>query len=244
MTASEHANAEQGGAWEEFWREAPPVPGGVFWDAVPEAAVERHRPLFAPHFTGELPVLDLGCGNGRHSVALSRFYTPVLGIDISPAAVTLARRLPGAAAVDFRAEDLTDPKAAERLHAELGDSHVYVRGVIHQCTPEDRGRMAAAVARLAGDHGRAFVVEPSAAAKDTLLGLMKRPGGPPASLAAVFEHGIAPMAMADEQVPELFAAAGLGLLDSGPVPLTTTETEPDGSPVELPAQYLVLGRES
>jgi SAM-dependent methyltransferase len=37
------------------------------------------------------PVLDLGCGPGRHLVALRAGGVPALGVDISPAAVVLAR---------------------------------------------------------------------------------------------------------------------------------------------------------
>jgi SAM-dependent methyltransferase len=37
------------------------------------------------------PTLDIGCGPGRHVVALSELGVPTLGIDITPAAVRFAR---------------------------------------------------------------------------------------------------------------------------------------------------------
>jgi SAM-dependent methyltransferase len=37
------------------------------------------------------PALDVGCGPGRHVLALARMGVPALGIDISPFAVTVAR---------------------------------------------------------------------------------------------------------------------------------------------------------
>lgn len=40
----------------------------------------------------ESPVLDVGCGPGRHAAALRRFGHFALGIDTSPAAVEAARR--------------------------------------------------------------------------------------------------------------------------------------------------------
>lgn len=40
----------------------------------------------------EAPVLDIGCGPGRHVQALAERGTHVLGIDLSPAAVALCRR--------------------------------------------------------------------------------------------------------------------------------------------------------
>jgi SAM-dependent methyltransferase len=44
------------------------------------------------------PVLDLGCGPGRHLAALRASGTTALGVDLSPVAVRLARRR-GAAAI-------------------------------------------------------------------------------------------------------------------------------------------------
>jgi SAM-dependent methyltransferase len=47
-----------------------------------ESVLERARP----------PVLDVGCGPGRHVLALAERGVLALGIDITPAAVDLARR--------------------------------------------------------------------------------------------------------------------------------------------------------
>lgn len=38
------------------------------------------------------PVLDVGCGPGRHVLALTRRGTPALGLDVAPEAVRIARR--------------------------------------------------------------------------------------------------------------------------------------------------------
>lgn len=45
------------------------------------------------------PVLDVGCGPGRHVLALARRGVLALGVDLSPAAVALARRR-GARAIE------------------------------------------------------------------------------------------------------------------------------------------------
>jgi SAM-dependent methyltransferase len=46
--------------------------------------------------TGDLPVLDIGCGTGRHIAALGRRGTAALGLDLSPHLLALAaRRAPG-----------------------------------------------------------------------------------------------------------------------------------------------------
>jgi len=38
------------------------------------------------------PVLDIGCGPGRHAHALTQRGVPALGVDVAPSAVALARR--------------------------------------------------------------------------------------------------------------------------------------------------------
>jgi SAM-dependent methyltransferase len=45
------------------------------------------------------PVLDVGCGPGRHTVALGRRGVAVMGIDVAPGAVAVARRRGGAVTV-------------------------------------------------------------------------------------------------------------------------------------------------
>ncbi len=88
---------------------APAWPEAI-WDGTVEAAicvlgsdeivalpVERwHGPVLAEEATilarAESPVLDVGCGPGRHAAALRSFGHDALGIDSSAAAVRAARR--------------------------------------------------------------------------------------------------------------------------------------------------------
>lgn len=85
-------------------------------------------------------------------------------------------------------------------------------------------------------------MELSHAAKPVLAGLMGGPDGPPPKLAPVFRHGIAPGEVSDEAVPEYLRSAGLTVLASGRLPLTTTEYRPDGTRIELPSRWVVAGR--
>ncbi len=78
-------------AWEEYWRDAPTEPGGVLWDAPPQHTAGLHLPLFQGEFDPELPVLDVGCGNGTQSRYLARHFDRVIGVDLSHAAVARAR---------------------------------------------------------------------------------------------------------------------------------------------------------
>ncbi|MGW7005947.1 hypothetical protein ACWGCW_24855 [Streptomyces sp. NPDC054933] len=117
-----------------------------------------------------------------------------------------------------------------------------MRGVIHQREAVVRPTVAEAVATLIGERGRAFVVEPLSAAKTVLRGIAEGEGGPPPKLASVFSHGLTPGEVDDAAVPELLRGAGLSVLAQGPIELVMTEYRPDGSRIDLPAQWLVVGR--
>ncbi|MEV2215505.1 methyltransferase domain-containing protein [Streptomyces sp. NPDC050997] len=230
-------------AWEGFWREAPEEQGAVFWDAEPILTAGVHLALFEPHLADpSLPMLDLGCGNGTQTRFLADRFPHVIGADISAAALDHARRADPAGRARYRLLDAVEKGAAETLHAELGDANVYMRGVLHQADPEDRQALVDGLATLVGERGRTVLVELSESAKPVLLGLARSPEGPPPKLARVFRHGIAPGEVADDAIPGYLNTAGLTVLASGELPLTTTEYRPDGTRIELPSRWLVAGR--
>ena len=230
-------------AWEGFWSEAPGEEGAVFWDAEPALTAARHLALFEPHLLDPgLPLVDLGCGNGTQTRYFAGRFSHVIGTDLSAAALDHARRTDPADRVTYRQLDAGDKAGTQALHAEFGDANVYVRGVLHQCDPDNRQALADGIATLVGECGRAFLVEPSEAAGAMLRSLATGPAGPPPKLAPVIRHGIAPGRVADEKVPELLTAAGLTVPASGTLPLTTTEYGPDGTRIELPSLWCVAGR--
>ncbi|MFF8960963.1 class I SAM-dependent methyltransferase [Streptomyces sp. NPDC014894] len=240
-------------AWEGFWAEATGVPGEIFWDAEPELTAGLHLALYEPHVDHPgLTLVDLGCGNGTQTWFLADRFPRVLGADLSPAALALARRQvrprrygdAPSGTPRFRRLDIVDPAMVAQLREELGDDcNIYVRGVLHHLDPKDRQPFADAVAALVGTRGRAFAVEPAEAAARRLADLARQPSGPPPKLRPLLRHGLVPGAPAECDPPCLFTAAGLSVLASGELPLTTTEYEPDGSRVELPSRWLVVGRD-
>ncbi|MCX4680232.1 class I SAM-dependent methyltransferase [Streptomyces sp. NBC_01433] len=230
-------------AWESFWSEAPDDPGAVFWDAEPALTSGLHLALFEPHLmAADLPLVDLGCGNGTQTFFLAERLPRVTGVDLSAAALAHARRRDPLGAVPFREIDAADPGAVRRLHGELGDTHVYMRGVLHQCDPADRQPLIDSIATLVGERGRAFVVEPAEAAGAELSVLARRPAGPPPKLRPVLTHGIATGTVRDAALPQFIRAAGLSVLAQGELPLLTTEYVADGIRIALPSNWLVVGR--
>jgi SAM-dependent methyltransferase len=230
-------------AWEGFWSEAPDEPGAVFWDAAPAVTAAHHLAFFEPHLTDfGLPLIDLGCGNGTQTRFLADRFPQVVGVDLAAAALDHARRADPTGQATYRRLDVADDAEAKALHAELGDCHVYMRGVLHQCEPADRQPLMDGFAALLGERGRGFLVELSEAAGPVLGGLAQSPDGPPAKLTPVFRHGITPGEVADDALCAYVRAAGLTVLGSGDLPLTTTEFTADGTRIELPSKWLVVAR--
>ncbi len=114
---------------------APPAPRADLEQVVtpPEAAAEL---LFAALADGALEgrsVLDLGCGTGRLAIGAARLgAAPVVGVDVDPALLELARRaaIEQSARVEFVARDasgwdrpadtvvMNPPFGAQRAHAD------------------------------------------------------------------------------------------------------------------------------
>ncbi|MBM3460511.1 MAG: class I SAM-dependent methyltransferase [Armatimonadetes bacterium] len=78
-------------------------------DGNPMTALETAT--LAPHLpdVGGLRVLDLGCGTGRHTLALAARGAFVTGLDFSAGMLGEARRKPGASEVAWIEHDLSQP---------------------------------------------------------------------------------------------------------------------------------------
>lgn len=227
-------------AWEGFWSAASDQPGEVIWDADPSLTSVPHSELLLPYADASLPIVDLGCGNGTQTRYLATRFARAIGADLSHAAIEHARRADTAGVAEFIQLNMADGDEVRGLHERMGDTNVYMRAVIHQSEPAVRSAVAAAVATLVGEKGRAFVVELTSGSRAVLQQASETPGGPPEKLRRVFDHGLKPASAADEEVPELLRAAGLTALATGDTALAQTELMPDGSRMDLPARWFVL----
>jgi SAM-dependent methyltransferase len=150
-------------SWERYWSTVGSTgrSGEVIWDADSDdelgELVEQARALFDP----ALPVVDLGCGNGRYSRALAAAFPRVLGLDVSASAIDRAREesrgLPG---LSFEVLDAAgNPDLlGDRLP---GPANIFVRGVLHVLPDDLRAGVARTVERLAAGRGAVLVVEPA-----------------------------------------------------------------------------------
>ncbi|MTE21604.1 SAM-dependent methyltransferase [Streptomyces sp. TRM43335] len=252
-----NATSRTGGdTWEGVWNTDPAITAAV------------HLPIFEEYVDPDLPLVDVDCGSGARTVFLAGRFHPCVGIDRSAEALERARTVVGEgaggrSAPDFRQLDAADPDAMRRLHDELGDTNVYLRGVLQRSEPDDRSRVAESVAALVGGRGRAFVVEATPTARAALargagaesagdlpgpldapglsdLARLSEPPAPSGGPAGREADRAGDARPEDPAAP--FAAAGLRVIAGGALPLSTTDFEPDGSRLDLPATWLVVGR--
>lgn len=228
-------------AWNAFWTSLPAEPGAALWDSSPELTAQRHIPLFRRYFDPRLPLVDVGCGNGRQTQRLAREATRVIGIDIAETAVALAGRMWPATNVTYRCADLLDPATVAALAAELGDVNVYLRGVLHQLPMTDRVAMLDAIRMLLGTSGHVFAHELTGHTAWFIHELLSTgtPLPKTAELQAHFGFGAGMAPAEDGQLCGLFERNGFDVLDDAEIPLYTTEKQPDGETLQLPTRYVV-----
>ncbi|MFE3635487.1 class I SAM-dependent methyltransferase [Streptomyces cellostaticus] len=227
-------------SWESYWQETADGTGEAIWDSDPSLSAEPHSELLLPYADSGRTIVDLGCGNGTQTRFLATRFARAVGVDLSQAAVEHARRAAHDTAVEFQQLDLTDAGAVRGLHERLGDSHVYMRAVIHQSEPHARAAVAAAVAELLGTDGRAFVVELTSGSREVLMRAAGGPDGPGPKLRRVLHHGLKPAEADDEEIPRLLGEAGLEMLATGETTVPQTEHLADGTRIDLPARWFVL----
>jgi len=123
------------GSWDDAYTQ-----GWAPWD------IGRPQPVFvrladAGDFTS--PVLDSGCGTGEHALMLAERGLQVLGVDVAPTAIGLAREKAAQRGVSVEFE-VGDVLALDRLghaFATVVDS-----GVFHTFDDADRSRYVASLA--------------------------------------------------------------------------------------------------
>lgn len=187
--------------WEQYWAAtgATGDDGDVLWDSSSSEEPQHYLDLLGAHADPRLPVVDLGCGNGRFTRALARHYPRALGVDLAPAAITRAQQETDGPDDDmaghphdprFRAADVTAIGAGRRLRDELGgDAHVFVRGVLHVLDHDARRRLAATVRTLVGGSGTVLIAETNH--RGTALSYLESLGATPRAMPLPLARAIA-----------------------------------------------------
>ncbi|OIK27018.1 non-ribosomal peptide synthetase [Streptomyces malaysiense] len=236
-----------GAAWERYWSsvDATGRGGDVLWDADDADEMRWLLDTTARHLDPALPVIDLGCGNGRYARALATRFRTVVGVDVSPTAIARARAEgSGSGDLSFEVLDPGDAAAVEALAKRLGPANVFIRAVLHVLDEEERAATAAALAVLTGGRGGVLLVEPDYA-RDSFgyLGHVGGARGRAARLvrpleAAGVRHST-PFGPTD--LDRHFPANRWRRLSSGPARMYAVDPESEGGAIRVPG-YLAAVR--
>ncbi len=229
--------------WEKFWKTVGKTgqDGQVVWDAQPEVAAAEDLPRFLPFMDKTLPILDLGCGNGRQSRYLAEYFDKVIGADVAPSAVELARQeSKDQPNVLFRVLDATHPEHAEAFHAEFGDVNVYIRTVMHVIQKVDRPKFVQSLKTLLGETGVLYQIELSSQALNYFRSLpAKGKMDLPPLIERVVEHGVVPVGYEATERVGLFPDSEWELLNEGVGVTVKTIPIAQGKQGTVPANYLI-----
>ena len=228
-------------SWEGYWSTATGAPGEIFWDADPPHAAQQDLVLFQDYVDPQLPLIDLGCGNGTQTRFLADHFARVIGTEISPAAVAIAHTKNAAPNISYRILDVLSPNDAQTLHQEIGDANIYMRTVLHQLLSTDHATAIQSIERLLGIRGTLYFIELSSAAEPYFTQLIKQ-YGPPPGLARVFQHEITPGMLNENDLEVLFPTDRFTLLRTGKSHIYTGHTLPTDEVVKVPAFYAILRR--
>lgn len=246
--------------WDGFWTTVTATGDGgdVLWDTDDPQEARHYLDLFTSHADLRLPVVDVGCGNGRFTRALAAPFPAALGVDVSPAALDRARLEttgsgvdgdPAAPPITYRTWDVTGPGAGSALRDRLGgDANVFVRGVFHVLGAAARREAAANVAALVGDRGLVLVAETNHRGRrlDYLESLGAGPRGIPPALAKVIASGLAaPLAFGRPELDDCFPPQRWRTVvsDTGAT-ITTVASRTSGVRAALPGFVALLAPRS
>jgi SAM-dependent methyltransferase len=241
-------------AWDLYWSRVTRtgVDGDVLWDAGVQAELDAAVKHLYAHADSGLPLVDLGCGNGRQARAFTQYAPRVVGVDGSAVAISRAQAEaaesppPGPGSLEFRVADAADPGLGELLHAELGEVNVHIRGLLHIVDPPDRLTVVANVREMLGNRGTAYVCETNLPGDplDYLVFQGATPTSMPTALRRLVASGLRPPShFGPTELAQYFPAAhGWHILAHGPTRIYGVPRQPGDSLQHIPGYFGVLRR--
>jgi SAM-dependent methyltransferase len=155
-------------AWDQYWGKVRTTGahGDVLWDSGDDHELRGYLEHLKRQMNPDLPIVDVGCGNGTFSRRLSAHFPHVLGVDVSANAIAKARaESEGQERISFITADMTAPGAARLVNAALtaagvsGEANIFIRGVLHVLKRPAQAALAEQLHPLVGKRGRVFLAE-------------------------------------------------------------------------------------
>lgn len=224
--------------WESYWNsiKATGIDGQVFWDTEAQNASMEDFRRFRDSMDPNLPILDLGCGNGRQTRFLANHFKLAIGADVSPSAVRLAISETSAEEnVVYRVFDAVNTESARALHDEFGDMNIYMRGVLHMIKWRDRSNFITSLEVLLGERGVLYQIE---LASESILHLRALPDDVFAQIPKVARR----VGFNYQEREKFYPDARWIVLGQGDGVAIRSIPLADGKEDAMPANYLVLKR--
>jgi 2-polyprenyl-3-methyl-5-hydroxy-6-metoxy-1,4-benzoquinol methylase len=226
--------------WHTYWSQIHDS-SEVFWNVPPAQGIELDFQRFQSFFQStNLPLIDFGCGDGTQTEFLSQHFPQVIGLEISDSAVELARHKAKKAGLPITYQVIHSQGDVEKIHADLGDVNIYVRGVLHQAQNQESSLIVEQLKTLLGKTGTLYLIELSSAADNLLKQKVQNQTIPP-ELAKVLACRITPGAMSLEKLKMLFPPVDFEFLESGDA-FMPMNAKDDGEIIKLPGQYAIIRR--
>lgn len=148
--------------WDGFWAGVRETGNGgdVLWDSSDGNEARGYLPILRENFDPDLPIVDIGCGNGRFVRWLAPEFIRAVGVDVSSHAISRARAETGDIEnIEFAVLDVAAPEAGAELRERFGETNVFVRGVFHVLDQQTRSAVAENIRELVGKRGRVLLAE-------------------------------------------------------------------------------------
>lgn len=241
------ARADDATAWDRYWGgiQRTGAEGEVLWDAGSQNEISGSLERLLPRMNDALPIVDVGCGNGRHTRVLAQHFPSALGIDLSARAIERARQeSQGIPNVSYQVLDLCLPGACQQLAAaRLGELNVYVRGVFHILDDQRLLAMVRNLRDMLGARGTLYLLETAhqGSPLDYMLSLGATASSMPSPLRRLIESGIrAPRPFDEPRFRQYFPLDQWETLASGPAELHGVPLRTQNELEQIPAFFALV----
>jgi SAM-dependent methyltransferase len=231
--------------WNRYWAQVRDtgVGGDVLWDTGDLDEAQVYLNLMRDHLDLGLPLVDIGCGNGRFTRRLAAHVPSVLGVDLAANAIAHAvRESAGVPNLTYRVLDVAVPGATDPIAADLAPLNVFVRGVFHVLTPTERAAVARNLLPLVGTTGRVILTETNY--RGGSLGYLHHLGATAGHIPGPLQRAIRtipqPGRFGPEERQQTFPTADWTLISDGPTDVQTIPLRGTTEPEHIPGYYAIL----